>query len=118
MKNLKLKLKTNVQLNGKVLYTTLNLSIGFHHLCSVTLHNAEVESIEFRLALPKICGENVMEHVYFTDKLELQGLSSFHIYQLYKESVARYWKTSPYADVMYDYHLSKAAKYQKDKLSY
>jgi hypothetical protein len=107
----KLNLKTNVQLNGKVLYTTLNLSIGVHHLCSVTLHNADVKSIEFRLSLPKACGENVMEYVYFTDNLELQGLSSFHIYQLYKESVARYWKTSPYKEVMKNYHLSKANKY-------
>jgi hypothetical protein len=107
----KLKLKTNVQLNGKVLYTTLNLSIGFHHLCTVTLHNADVKSIEFRLALPKICGEDIMEYVYFTDDLELHSLNSFNIYHLYKESVARYWKTSPYKEIMRNYHLSKANKY-------
>lgn len=114
----KLQLKTVSNLYNTYIETNLMLSIGTHFLCRITLHNNVVKEMYFPLLLPKACGEDVMEHVTFTDELELQGLSSFHIYQLYKESVDRYWKTSPYADVMRDYHLKKAAKYQKDKLSY
>jgi hypothetical protein len=106
-----LKLKTISNLHTYYIEVILMLYVNNHYLCDVTLHNNVVKGIGFHLALPKICGEDIMEHVYFTDKLELQGLSSFHIYQLYKESVARYWKTSPYKDVMRNYHLSKANKY-------
>lgn len=116
MQNLKLKTVSNLHPNH--IETNLTLWIGTHFLCRVTLHNNVVKEMFFPLSLPKACGEDIMEHITFTDKLELQGLSSFRIYQLYKECVARYWKTSPYADVMRDYHLKKAAKYQKDKLSY
>jgi hypothetical protein len=113
----KLKLNTIVKIENNVLVATMNLYIGNHYLCTVTLHNANIVEITFPLILPKCCGGG-MEMVSFTTELHLYSLNSSSLYQLYKESVDRYWKTSPYADVMRDYHLKKAAKYQKDKLSY
>jgi hypothetical protein len=107
----KLNLKTISNLHTNYIEVNLILYINTHYLCDVTLHNNVVKGIGFHLALPKICGENVMEYVYFSDNLSLEVLSSFHIYQLYKESVARYWKTSPYKEVMRNYHLNKANKY-------
>jgi hypothetical protein len=109
MTNLKLKTVSNLRTN--YIETNLMLYIHNHRLCNVIFHNEKIKEIEFRLFLPKICGENVMEYVYFSDNLELESLSSFHIYQLYKESVARYWKTSPYKEIMRNYHLTKANKY-------
>jgi hypothetical protein len=110
MQNLKLKTVSNLYPNH--IETNLMLWIGNHFLCKVTLHNNKVNSIYFPLILPKACGEDIMEHVLFTENLTLAGLSSFHIYQLYKECIDRYWKTSPYKTIMLNYHLTKAYKYQ------
>ena len=106
----RLKLNTLVKIENNVLVATMNLYIGNHYLCTVTLHNTDIVDITFLLILPKICGGDCIS-VSFTDKLETNGLTSCNLYQLYKESLTRYWKESPYKDVMRDYHLSKATKY-------
>lgn len=108
----KLQLKTVSNLYPNHIQTDLMLWIGTHFLCRVTLHNTRVDSIYFPLLLPKACGEDIMEHVLFTENLTLAGLSSFNIYQLYKECIDRYWKTSPYKAIMLNYHLTKAYRYQ------
>ena len=106
----KLKLNTFVKIENNVLVATINLYIGNHYLCTVTLHNTNIVEITFPLILPKICGGGT-EMVSFTSELETNGLNSCNLYQLYKECVIRYWKTSPYKEVMQNYHLQKAEKY-------
>jgi hypothetical protein len=106
----KLSLKTLVKIENNVLVATMNLAIGTHYLCTVTLHNTNIVEIVFPLNLPKACGGECI-CVSFTDKLETNGLTSCNLYQLYKECVIRYWKTSTYKEVMLNYHLQKAAKY-------
>lgn len=106
----RLKLNTFVKIENNVLVATMNLFIGNHYLCTVTLHNTEIKEIVFPLILPKVCGGGI-EMVTFTSELETNGLSSCNLYQLYRNSVKRYWKTSTHREIMQNYHLQKAAKY-------
>ena len=106
----KLKLNTFVKIENNILVATINLFISNHYLCTVTLHNTNIVEIVFPLILPKICGGGT-EMISFTSELETNGLTPCNLYQLYRNSVERYWKNSTHREIMQNYHLQKAAKY-------
>jgi hypothetical protein len=108
---MRLKLNTSVKIENNVLVATMDLFIDKHYLCTVTLHNTNIVDITFPLSLPKTCGGGV-EMVSFTDKLETNGLTPCNLYQLYINSIERYWETSEHRFTMLNYHLNKAHKYQ------